>query len=147
LGLELCGGYTSDDLAGLEETLASARSVGKATVTPGFGLTTRTRFLARLSVLAVPAPSAVALGTFIFESLAAGVPVAQPDTGGFSEVVNETGGGVLYSPTTADALADALDRLLTDDGVRNTCIARGHKAIAGKFNHRNMAQRAVEALP
>jgi glycosyltransferase involved in cell wall biosynthesis len=91
-------------------------------------------------------PGEIALGVFIVEALAAGVPVVQPDQGGFSEVVTETGGGVLYSPTTAEALTEALASLLSDTQKRQRLARRGREAVRERFNHRTMAQAALDAL-
>lgn len=141
--LKLCGGYTRDDHDEVTRVLAGSRAGWAAEVVPEFGRHARARFLSGLAVLAVPSPIEIALGTFLFESLAAGVPVVQPDHGGFSEVIRETEGGLLYSPNTSEALADALERLLKDDSLRRKCSKKGRAAIADKFNHLKMAESAV----
>ena len=47
------------------------------------------------------------------EALAAGAPVVQPRHGGFPEIVQETGGGLITEPN-AKALADGIETLLLD---------------------------------
>jgi glycosyltransferase involved in cell wall biosynthesis len=145
IALSLCGGYTRDDQAFLDEKLAAARSRGSVTVYPDFSFATRSAFLSSLSVLAVPVHAQIALGVFIFEAWAAGVPVVQPDQGGFSEIVGRTGGGLLYSPNTPQALAQTLAPLLSDNRKRNTLAARGLAAVNAEYNNLAMA-RAVLAL-
>jgi glycosyltransferase involved in cell wall biosynthesis len=100
VALSLCGGYTRDDLAFLNEKLVAARIRGPVTVYHDFGLKTRSTFLRTLSVLSVPVREEIALGVFITEAWSAGVAVVQPDRGGFSEIVKRTGAGLLYSPNT-----------------------------------------------
>ena len=54
----------------------------------------KVRFLDSLDVLSVPTDYEDPKGLFILESLAAGVPVVQPDHGAFGELIESTGGGV-----------------------------------------------------
>ena len=44
---------------------------------------------------------------FLLEAMAAGVPVVQPRRGAFTEIVEQTGGGLLVRPDNEDALAEA----------------------------------------
>jgi glycosyltransferase involved in cell wall biosynthesis len=144
--LALCGGSTNDDRRFLESCLAQARACGTVCVHQGFGLTERTRFLQSLSVLSVPASRQIALGTFIIEAMAAGVPVVQPDEGGFSEIVESTGGGLLYSPNTPEALADALETALSDGEKLQRLARNGYAAVAARYTHIAMAKAALSAL-
>ena len=54
------------------------------------------QFLRGLSVLSVPTRAGEAFGLFVIESLASAVPVAQPNNGAFPELIELTGGGILY---------------------------------------------------
>ena len=87
-------------------------------------------FLRNVDVLSVPATYDEPKGMFLLEAMAAGVPVVQPRRGGFVEVVEKTGGGLLVDATEPGALVEGLhavwhDRALADrlgqqafDGVR-----------------------------
>ena len=55
-------------------------------------------FLRELDVLSVPATYDEPKGMFLLEAMAAGVPVVQPRRGGFIEIVEKTGGGLLVEP-------------------------------------------------
>ena len=55
-------------------------------------------FLRRLDVLSVPATYDEPKGMFLLEAMACGVPVVQPRRGGFTEIVEKTGGGLLVEP-------------------------------------------------
>ncbi len=80
---------------------------------------------ANADLLVVPS-RAETYGMVIAEALAAGVPVVATTVGGIPEAVGRTPAGVpalLVPPDDPAALADALARWLTDDGLR--CRLRG----------------------
>lgn len=62
------------------------------------------------------------------EAMAAGVPVVATSVGAVPEVVGDA--GLLVAPGDADALADALGRVLDDDGLRSELVARGRARAA-----------------
>jgi glycosyltransferase involved in cell wall biosynthesis len=78
--------------------------------------------------------------------MAAGVPVVQPDDGGFSEVIAETRAGLLYSPNTPEALAEALEKAIRDDAARRSMSEAGRRAVLEKYNNVEMARGAVASL-
>lgn len=67
-------------------------------------------------------------GLPILEAMAAGVPVVASDRSSIPEVVG--GAGVLVDPTDADAIADAIARVLDDDAFRLELIARGRERVS-----------------
>jgi glycosyltransferase involved in cell wall biosynthesis len=146
LELSLCGGFTKDNQADVDECLRRAKACGSIGISSSYGLDGRREFLSTLSALSVPTPEPIALGAFIIEAFAAQVPVVLPDQGGFAEIVNETGGGILYSPNTPEALADAIERMFTDNNARKKFAQRGRKAVVEKFNHLAMAKAVMKAL-
>jgi starch synthase len=73
--------------------------------------------MSQLDVL-VNASDAEPLGGVILEGQASGVPVVAYATGGSPELIDHGVDGVLVSPSTADALADALDELYDDRAYR-----------------------------
>jgi glycosyltransferase involved in cell wall biosynthesis len=145
--LELCGGYTKDDDGVVKDSKRKiAQAGGRALIRKRFDIGTRSAFLSSLSALSVPSQISIACGGFMVEAMAAGVPVVQPDEGGFSEVVAETGAGILYSPNTPEALAEALERVIKDADFRKSMSEAGRRAVAGKYNYMEMARMAVEGL-
>ena len=81
---------------------------GSVTFLEDFGAEARRRFLASLTVLSVPGTGQTAFGLYVLEALAAGVPAVQPRAGAFPELIEPTGGGLLYDPVGARrARADA----------------------------------------
>jgi glycosyltransferase involved in cell wall biosynthesis len=106
----------------------------------------RIRFLSSLTVLSVPVREGEAFGTFILEALAAGVPVVQPRLGGFSELVGDTGGGLLYEPNTPEALAKALAGLLGDPRRALALGAAGREAVLARYTAERMAAALESAF-
>lgn len=62
------------------------------------------------------------LGTSVLDAMALDIPVIASDTGGLTELVGE-GAGLLVPPGDADALAKAVNRMLTDAELRRRCVA------------------------
>jgi len=100
-------------------------------------------FLSELDVLSVPATYDEPKGMFLLEAMAAGVPVVQPRRGGFVEIVEKTGGGLLVEPDNPAALADELYTLWTNAPQR---LALGERAFSGVRAHYTIEQSADRLL-
>ena len=72
-------------------------------------------------------------GLPVLEAWASGVPAVLPDHGAFSEMVADTGGGLLYDPGRPAALAEALSRMLRDDAFAAECGRRGRLAVHERY--------------
>ena len=104
------------------------------------------QFLSGLTVVSVPTQRGEAFGLFVIESLASGVPVAQPNNGAFPELIELTGGGVLHAPGDASSLADALERLLLDPAYAAQLGRSGRETVAARFTSDAMARSFDELL-
>ena len=100
-------------------------------------------FLRSLDVLSVPATYDEPKGMFLLESMAAGVPVVQPRRGAFTEVVENTGGGLLVAPDNVDAVAEGLHRVWSD---RALSAALAGKAFDGVRAHYTIEQSATRQV-
>jgi len=98
-------------------------------------------FLQSLHVLSVPTMYREAKGFYVLEVMACGVPVVQPRHGSFPELVEATGGGLLYDPTGPQALATAIAKLMDDESLRNRLGENGYRAVREKFTDDLMAER------
>ncbi len=99
-------------------------------------------FLRRLHLLSVPTVYREAKGLFVLEAMACGVPVVQPRHGSFPEIVEATGGGLLYDPADPGALAEGIGRLMDDPDLRKDLGERGRAAVRSSFSDEVMAQEA-----
>ena len=100
-------------------------------------------FLKRLDVLSVPAVYDEPKGLFLLEAMASGVPVVQPRRGGFTEIVERTGGGLLVAQDDPEALADGLHTLFSDRALRARLAAC---AFDGVRAHHTVSQSASRLL-
>ena len=82
----------------------------------------------------------------MIEALAAGVPVVQPCSGAFPELVEATDGGVLCEPGDPRALADAIESLLLNPERARALGRAGQKAVFEKFSAGAMANETMRAF-
>ena len=146
LKLRATGGQLGADVGyvrGLKKDLAKHGIEEDAEFLEGFDAAHRSDFLRSLSVLSVPAPQGESFGMFITEALAVGVPVVQPRVAAFPEVVEATGGGVLYDADEPGALASALESLLLDPERARELGLRGRDAVFERFGIDKMAKDFV----
>ncbi|MHC4330963.1 MAG: glycosyltransferase family 4 protein, partial [Planctomycetota bacterium] len=135
--LRITGGQRVDDKAFLDRIqrkLSSCGMVDDVEFLPEFDGPARLAFLQSISVLSVPEKQPVAYGLYVLEALAAGVPVVEPASGVFPELLEITGGGVLCEPNNPDALADAIGPLLLDPDHARKLGKQGSIAVFEKFN-------------
>ncbi len=101
-------------------------------------------YLNRLAVFSVPGQYEDPKGLFLLEAMAAGVPVVQPRSGAFVEMVEKTGGGLLVEPGNSQALACAIAALLKDPEQRRELGARGYEGVRKHYSSRTMSERLIE---
>jgi len=145
LRLRAFGGYTAEDapfVARVTDDLDRQGLAGRFDLVEGLGRDIRVDFLKSLSVLSVPVPGGEAFGMYLLEALACGVPVVQPRAGAYPEIVEATGGGLLYPPDDPRGLERALDDLLSDGDRAATLSAAGRRGVEEKFT----IDRAASAL-
>src|SRR5213076_471033 len=109
-----CGLVDEPFVNELRDRLSKAGLLGDVEFHPNLNRTAKLNFLRSLSIFSVPALYGEAFGLYVIEAMAAGVPVVQPRAAAFPELIEATGGGVLYEPGDVEALADALEGLLLD---------------------------------
>jgi glycosyltransferase involved in cell wall biosynthesis len=84
-----------------------------------------------------------AKGLPALEAMANAVPVVLPDHGSFSEMVADTGGGLLCRPHDAADLADKLAELLLDRPRAAQLGLAGQQAIHDRYHAAEMARQTA----
>jgi glycosyltransferase involved in cell wall biosynthesis len=100
--------------------------------------------LRTFDVLSVPATYDEPKGIFLLEAMACAVPVVQPRRGGFTEIVEKTGGGVLVTPDDAESLAAGIAALYHDAELRKRLGENGFQNVREHYTVSRMADRALE---
>ncbi len=103
-------------------------------------------FLDTLHLLCVPTVYPEAKGLYLLEAMDAGVPVVQPRAGSFPELIEATGGGVLFEPNTPESLADALADLMDSDEDRVAMGRRGQARVRELHTAGVMARQTWSVL-
>ena len=101
-------------------------------------------FLQGLDVLSVPATYDEPKGMFLLEAMACGVPVVQPRRGGFTEVIEQTGGGLLVKPDDPESLAGGLMEIYRDSSLAKRLGNSGYHKVREHYSVGRMANRAME---
>lgn len=101
-------------------------------------------FLRSLDVLSVPTVYHEPKGIFVLEALASGVPVVEPAHGAFPELLTATGGGRLVPPDDPQALATALNDLLTNPAARRELARQGRERVLSQFTAQRMAAETLD---
>ncbi len=130
--LRISGGARSDDaefINSLKKRLGYEGCIENVEFLPDFSKETRFDFLKSLSVMSVPEKQPVAYGLYVLEALASGVPVAEPAFGVFPELIELTGGGVLYKENNAASLAKAMEPLLLNPDYAHKLGKQGRDAV------------------
>jgi glycosyltransferase involved in cell wall biosynthesis len=91
---------------------------------------TRERLLPALDIGALTSDSE-GFSNAVLEYLAAGLPVVVSDVGGNRELVVDGSNGFLFPPGDADALAEKIQSLSTDDTLRLSLAASARDSVRG----------------
>ncbi len=140
--LRIGGAATPADesyIAGLKRKLALAGLSDRVSWEPNLTFEDKVKFLHEISVFSVPATSGEAFGLYVIEAQACGVPVVQPRSGAFPELIERTQGGVLCEPDDPVSLAVALEDLLLHREEREQLGAEGRKKTRDHFSAARMA--------
>ncbi|HEV8367400.1 MAG TPA: glycosyltransferase family 4 protein [Pyrinomonadaceae bacterium] len=101
-------------------------------------------FLQSLDLLSVPATYDEPKGIFLLEAMACGVPVVQPRRGGFTEIIERTGGGLLVEPDNVDSLAAGILKVARDPELSEQLSDNGFAKVREHYSVARMADSALE---
>ena len=101
-------------------------------------------FYEKVMVLSVPVRNGEAFGIYLLESMASGVPVIQPSLGAFPEIINLSGGGVVYQPNEPSALTRALADTLSNPALLSKLSLAAIKGVETSFDIIKQSIKMVE---
>ena len=141
-----CGPADEPFVDALRARLNGARVLTDVQFCPNLDRPGKLEFLRSLSIFSVPALYGEAFGLYVIEALAAGVPVVQPRSGAFPELIEATGGGVLCNPGDPQALADSIEELLLNPARARSLRDTGRSAVFERFSAAAMATETLRHL-
>ncbi len=147
VNLVLTGGSTGDDKKFLADIRSRIREHGlqeQVEFHHDFEEQGLRDYLEKVAVVSVPVRNGEAFGIYLLECMTSGIPVVQPALGAFPEIVELTGGGVIYKENTPEALALSLEKLLSDPGELDRLSRKGKEGVEKHFHIDIQAKRMVE---
>lgn len=145
--LKITGGKTGDDTQFIKEQkqkIARARLESYVFWVEEFEGEERQKFFDSVRLVSVPVLNGEAFGLYMIEAMASGIPMIQPALGAFPEVINLSGGGVIYGENKPENLAEALgDLILNDDKLHELSLA-GIVGVRTHFDIHHQAKRMVK---
>jgi len=147
LSLKICGGYTGIDKDFISEQIRKIREhklEKSIKIYPEFEGDKKLEFFNDVDVISVPVRKYDGYGLYLLEANASGIPVVQPATGAFPEIVGKTGGGIVYSPDTVEALADNLTILMKNKELIASLGKKGNEMVRKEFSLDKMSAGLAE---
>jgi glycosyltransferase involved in cell wall biosynthesis len=138
-----CGAGDESFVNSLRQRLTDSGYLKDVEFFPNLDRAAKVKFLHSLSVFSVPVRCTEAFGLYVIEALAAGVPVVQPRTGAFPELIEATGGGITYDGDSK-ALAAALEQLLSNPERARSLGDAGRQAALEIFSAQAMARSTLD---
>ena len=130
----------------LKRKLRSAGLEQNVRFIPNMTRVEKIEFLRSLDVFSVPAVCNEPFGFYVVEALAAGVPVVLPAKSAFPELIEKSGGGILFPTENRLALVEALERLFTDAAQRRQLSISGKKNALEFFSVKRAGQEILERI-
>lgn len=144
--LKITGGKTGDDLQYIKQQkrkLAKANLEADVFWVDEFEGEERMKFFDSVRLISVPVVHGEAFGLYMLEAMASGIPMVQPALGAFPEVIETSGGGVIYGENKPEFLAKALGELIYDDARLLELSAAGISGVKSHFEIHEQAKKMV----
>jgi glycosyltransferase involved in cell wall biosynthesis len=140
LKLKIGGGYTGKD----KRFLKAVRKVllpyqDDVEIAETYSLEEHANFYRSITVISVPLTFDEGVGLYLCEAFAAGRPAVEPATGSFPEIVGNA--GILYQPNNSQALADALEKILTNKEYYNHLVGEVNNLSLTRYNQDVLAEK------
>lgn len=111
---------------------------------PNLDHASKQAFFRRLSVLSVPAHYGEAFGLYLLEAMASGVPVVQPDTAAFPEIIEQSQAGLLSRPNDPEDLSLRIEEVLLQPDLAARLGRAGRNAVEKRYNNVAAAHRVAD---
>jgi len=142
LKLKLAGGYTAKDRRFLRQVKKILRPyMADVDLCSTYDPEHHADFYKQISIISVPVTFDEGVGLYLCEAFAAGRPAVEPATGSFPEITGEA--GIVYAPNNSDALADAIEKLLTDETLFRRCSEKALELSQTRYNDAVMAEKLL----
>jgi glycosyltransferase involved in cell wall biosynthesis len=102
-------------------------------------------FLRQLDVMSVPATYDEPKGVSLLEAMACGVPLVQPRRGAFTEIMEQTAGGLLVEPDDPQSLAEGILNIYQNRKLAGELGRNGARGVREHYSAARMADQALEA--
>lgn len=102
-------------------------------------------FLRQLDVMSIPATYDEPKGVSLLEAMACGVPLVQPRRGGFTEIVERTGSGLLIKPDDPESLAAGILEIYRNKERAAEFGANGFRGLREHYTSAHMADKLLDA--
>jgi len=142
LTLHVSGGYTGVDKSFITEQIRKVKETGLKSfirIYPEFHGNSKQEFFSNIDVMSVPVRKYDGYGLYLLEANAAGVPVVQPSTGAFPEIIAKTGGGIAYSSDDIDGLTESLKNMLNNKARMAEMGAKGKEKVLQELSLEKMS--------
>lgn len=146
--LKIGGAATAGDergIAAAKQRLAEAGLEARVSWHPNLTREEKIEFLRSLTLFSVPVQYPEAFGLYLIEAMACGVPVVQPRSAAFPELVEMTGGGRCVNPGDPSALAAGWNELLREPDRGRGLGQAGRDGVLRLFGAPTMAQQFLQA--
>ncbi|NVO18947.1 MAG: glycosyltransferase family 4 protein [Bacteroidetes bacterium] len=146
LKLRVTGGKTGDDDHFISEQYRKLRENSishDVEIFPEFTLEHLHKFFKSITLLSVPVLNGEAFGLYQLEALASGIPLVQPRLGAFPEIIESTGGGMIYESNTPQALSEALAEVLDSPSLLMQFSKSGHEAVLDTYDCRKVTLQMI----
>ena len=144
--LILTGGSTGDDKKFLLEQRKKLKEAGlsdQVEFHDDFEEEGLREYFEKVSVVSVPVVNGEAFGIYLLECMVSGIPVVQPKLGAFPEIVERTGGGVIYDKNVPEELAASLEQVLADPPKLDDLAQKGHEGVKQHFDIESQAAAMI----
>jgi glycosyltransferase involved in cell wall biosynthesis len=96
--------------------------------------------------MSMPATYDEPKGVSLLEAMACGVPLVQPRRGGFTEIIERTGGGLLVKPDDPQSLADGIREIYRNKELAAELSAKGYRGVREHYTAAHMADKLMIAF-